>query len=202
MPDGSTLYVTIAVGSYAFPQAPIAWISPPPEDTERCADRVLAGVALGDERTMQQDIGFGILQMVDIALRALSPGVNDPNTANDMIVHLGVIMFALWERPIASNVIEDDGRRIVTSDITHADFLGAAFDPIRHYGSGDPQVATTLVRTLTALHTEARRRQLPGPIEPVEQLILQILESTAASDMLDLDQQHVRALAPEHLRFR
>ena len=194
-PKGSTVYVSVAVGSYTFPSAPLAWVSPAPKDDDPCIEGIIASFAVGDERTMQQDIAFGILQMVDIALRAVSPGVNDPNTANDMIVHLGVIMFSLWERPIASNIVDDDGRRVITFDVRHADYLRAAFDPIRHYGSGDPQVATTMIRTLTALRAETIRRALPGPVEPIELVILQIMAAVDESDMLDMDRRAIHELA-------
>ena len=76
--------------------------------------------------------------MVDIAIRALSPGVNDPNTASDLVAHLGVTMLKLWERPIAPTHQELDGRTVIRRDLDHADYLHAAFDPIRLYGANDP----------------------------------------------------------------
>ncbi len=199
-PEGSTVYITIAVGSFSLPDAPLAWVWPVPDDVDTCVKGIRAGFALGDGRTMQQDIGFGILQMVDIALRALSPGVNDPNTANDIIVHLGVVMLTLWERPIAPNVREDDGRRIVRFDLDHGDYLHSAFDPIRLYGSADPHVASTMVRTLATVHAETRRRDLPGPLAPIEEVVRQIVDAVDRTDMGDVDKDLVRNLAPDDLR--
>ena len=193
-PKGSTVYLTTTVGSYSFPQAPLAWIAPAPDDEEECIFGIRATIALGDARTMQQDIGFGILQMVDIALRALSPGVNDPHTANDLIVHLGVVMLSLWETPVLQRVHEAEGRTLVRSDPTHGDYLQSAFASIRLYGASDPQVAGTLVRTLVSLHTEARRRSLPGPLEPIEQLIYQVLSDVDRTDLSDYDKDFVRSL--------
>ncbi len=195
-PEGATVYLTTAVGSYSLPSAPLLWVAPPPDedDEDDCIERMQAAIALGDARTMQQDIGFGILQMVDIALRALSPGVNDPNTANDLIVHLGVVMLALWERPQASQVMESDGRTIVHHDLSHSDYLHAAFDSVRHYGASDPHVAATLIRTLASLHSEARRRSLPGPLGPIEELIDQIHGDVERGDAADYDKAIVRCL--------
>jgi len=198
-PEGSTVYVTAAVGSFTFPDAPVAWVWPRPDDEELCSSGVLSGFAFGDGRTMQQDIGFGVLQMVDIALRALSPGVNDPNTANDLIVHLGVTMLALWERPIAPHVRDEDGRKVVRFDLEHAEYLHAAFDPIRLYGAADPSVAGTMLRTLAALHTETRRRELAGPLGPIEEVIDQILDAVDKSDLSDYDKATVRHLVPAEL---
>jgi uncharacterized membrane protein len=143
---------------------------------------------------MQQDIGFGILQMVDIALRALSPGVNDPNTANDMIVHLGVVLLRLWERPMTPSVRRADGKTIVRSDLEHADFLRGAFDPIRHHGASDPNVAATMIRTLATLRSETVRRELPGPVEPIDAVIDQIVAAVERSDVSANDTEHVRGV--------
>lgn len=197
-PRGSTVYITTAVGAYSFPTAPLAWISPH-ADHDDVIDSVVAAIALGDSRTMQQDIGFGILQMVDIALRALSPGVNDPNTANDLIVHLGVVLLALWERPIAQEVQESDGRTIVSNELTHSDYLHAAFDPLRLHGASDPQVAATMVRTLATLHSETQRRELPGPTGPIESVVAQIVNEVNRSDVSDYDKQFVQDLAPKEV---
>lgn len=196
-PHGSTVHVTIAVGAFAFPNAPLAWISPHPGgDEDGCLETVRAALAIGDARTMQQDIGFGLLQMVDIALRALSPGVNDPNTANDLIVHIGVVMLSLWERPIAPATQEKDGRTLVLNDLEHGDYLHAAFDPLRLYGTADPQVTATMIRTLSALHSETKRRDLPGPLGPVEEVIAQVLDAVEGGDLSGYDKSTVYKIAP------
>lgn len=201
-PQGATVYISVALGTFAMPEAPMVWVWPQPESDE-CVEQMRAAIALGDSRTLQDDIGFGILQMVDIALRALSPGVNDPNTANDLIVHLGVVMLALWERPFALSSRDDDGRRLVRHALQHGDYLHAGFDQLRRYGAGDPEVASTIVRVLASLHTETRRRDLPGPIEPIEEIIDQTLEAVEATDLTDYDKALVRKLTPDNLqRFR
>ena len=166
-PDGSTIHVPVAVGDFVPAKAPLAWVSPPPDD-EACLERIRSEFALGDSRTMQSDVGFGILQMVDIALRALSPGLNDPNTANDMIVQLGAVLLALWEQPTAPPVIEKDGRRLVSRQFDHRDHLHAALDPIRHHGVQEPLVAVTLLRTLRQLEseTDASRARRPDRTRP------------------------------------
>ncbi len=198
-PKGSTVYVTASVGSFMFPDAPMAWVWPRPEDEDECEAGIRAGFALGDSRTLQQDIGFGILQMVDIALRALSPGVNDPNTANDLIVHLGVVMLTIWQRPTAPTAKEFDGRTLVRHDLVHGDYLHAAFDSIRIYGASDPKVAATMIRTLLTLLAEKRRRNLPGPTDPIADVIAQILDDVRRSDLSDYDKASVTDLAPREV---
>lgn len=195
-PEGSTAYISVSVGSFTMPHAPMVWLWPPPEPNHECFDKIRSAIALGDTRTMQQDIGYGILQMVDIGLRALSPGINDPNTANEIIVHLGVIMLALWERETSPMIRKEDGRSLVTYDLHHADYLHAGFDQLRRYGGGDPEVAATIIRTMAGLHSETRRRDLPGPLEPLEEVMRQTLEKVDASDLSNGDKQLVRDLCP------
>ena len=68
--------------------------------------RILRHVHIGFERTLQQDIRFGLRQMVDIALRALSPAINDPYTAIQVVHHVSAIQSVL-----ASRALTDDVRR-------------------------------------------------------------------------------------------
>ena len=195
VPEGTTVYLPSAIGSFAVPDAPMAWVWPPLEEPGGL-DAVRAAFALGDTRTMQQDIGFGILQMVDIALRALSPGVNDPNTANDMVMHLGVVLLRLWERPMASNRQERDGRTLMTSELDRADYLHVAFDPLRVHGVADPSVASTIVRVLATLRAETVRRELPGPTEPIDDVIVLVMEAVEQTALSEFDKRSIRALCP------
>lgn len=194
--DGATCEVVVAVGSFTYAGIPVAWYWGA-EPSDECADGIRGAFAIGDTRTMQQDIGFGILQMVDIALRALSPGVNDPNTANDMIVHLGAILLQLWERPLAPSVRSEDGRTLIRHELTHGEYLASAIDPIRRLGGTDPLVAATLVRTLLILHEETKRRDLPGPVEPIEAAVEHVLWDLEHSDLPPWDRASVTDLVPD-----
>ena len=190
LPDGSTAHMATALGRYAMPQAPIVWVSPPPPD-DGSAARIRASIALGEERTLQQDIGYGILQLTDIALRALSPGTNDPNTANDVIVHLGVILLEIWENPEQDRVRSEDGKTLVRRDLRHSEFLRASFDPLRRYGAADADVVANMVQTLLTLRSETQRRDLPGPIDPIDETIEAIRHEFLRSDPAPIDKQKV-----------
>jgi uncharacterized membrane protein len=171
LPEHSTGYVTAPVGSFVPGSSPIMWVAPAPADLDRCRESMLDAVAVGDSRTMQQDVEFGIIQLTDIAVRALSPGVNDPSTASDVIVHLGNVMTTLWEQAPGSSTRRSGTRTLVRHQISHAELFDRAFSPIVHYGSEDRQVVMTLRRVLGLLRSEIDRRELPGPAEPVDELI-------------------------------
>ena len=181
LPDDATGYVAVTLGSYVPRHAPLLWIDPAPADDDPCRDTLPEAFALGDTRTMQQDVGFGVTQLTDIAVRALSPGVNDPGTASDVVVHLGNVMLALWARPAAPPTRSRDDRTVVDRQPGHEDHLRHAFDPIRRYGAGDPVVVATLLRTLRTLRDETVRRALPGPLEPIDDMIEQVGDTATRS---------------------
>jgi uncharacterized membrane protein len=121
--------------------------------------------------------------------------VNDPNTANDVVVHLGVVISAIWEHPLGDPLVERDGRRVFRSHLDYADYLHAAFDPLRRYGCGDATVARTMARTLRALATETKRRDLPGPVKPLEDMLGAVVaDALTASNLAERDRMVLAAL--------
>ncbi len=104
----------------------------------------------GPSRTLQQDVEFGILQIVDIALKAISPAVNDPTTAISCVDHLSrlLIRFASREMPAA---LLYDIKGVARVSIRWIDFerlLDSAFEQIRMYAKGDIAVSLRLLRAL------------------------------------------------------
>jgi uncharacterized membrane protein len=105
---------------------------------------------LGPSRTLQQDVEFGVLQIVDIALKAISPAVNDPTTAISCVDQLSriLIRFASREQP-ESLLFDPPG--VVRVAIKWIDFerlLDSAFEQIRMYAKGDLAVSLRLLRAL------------------------------------------------------
>lgn len=191
--SGTTVHMAVGVGTHVLPSAPLAFVSPRPA-TDDCAAQIRAAIALGAERTMQEDIGYGILQLVDIAVRAMSPGINDPNTANDVIVNLGVVLLALWEYPEDSPIRTEDGRSMVRRQLGHGDLLHASFGPLRRYAAADPSVVETMVRMLATLRSEVERRELPGPIGPIDDTLAAIVAAFEDHDPARIDRVAIQQL--------
>lgn len=115
-------------------------------------------------RTIDQDVGFGIRQLVDIALKALSPGVNDTTTAVTCIDNLGEIIATLAGRQFPSRIrrANDGGALIIVRTPRFEDYVETAFDQIRISGKGNMAVFMRLIDALsfTASRTdELSRRQ-------------------------------------------
>ena len=104
--------------------------------------RILRHLHIGFERTLQQDVRFGLRQMVDIALRALSPAINDPYTAIQVVHHVSAI-----ESVLASRALTDDVRRDSSGQVlvwlpypVFETYLHVGCAQIRRYGSHEPLV--------------------------------------------------------------
>jgi uncharacterized membrane protein len=194
LPDGSTAIVTVSIGGFVPERAPLVWISPPPAADDTCRSAVLDAFAIGDGRTMQQDVEFGLVQLTDIAVRALSPGVNDPTTAEDVIVHIGGVLIAIWSHEEPSGVRTKNGCRAVMPQATHESYLSRSTGPIRRYGAGDPLVLSTLLRTLLQVRSEVERRGLPGPLHPLDEAIAATIAAAETSTWSELERRRFTSI--------
>ncbi len=133
--------------------ARIAGTELPPAALDRCA----GSFDLGSVRTMQQDPAFGIRQLVDIALKAISPAVNDPSTAATCIDRIGSLLAELGRRRPGPRVVRDgDAILVVAPQPSFVDLVDLAFNQLRQYGRGDLAVS---IRMLTAIAMAARSAQ-------------------------------------------
>ncbi len=140
-------------------------------DVRRCVD-------LGPERTIEQDAGFGFRQLVDVAGRALSPGMNDPTTAVEVLDELHDLLRRLVTRKIPSaERVVDDVVRLVLPRPDFSDYLALAVDEIIHWGKDSLQVRNRLRTLLADLRTCAPDHRRGPVLRKIEQL-----ERTLAAD--------------------
>src|SRR6185503_14996696 len=97
---------------------------------------------LGDERTFEQDPKYAIFLLVDIAIRALSPAVNDPATAVQALDQIEDLLLRLGRRRLETGSFTDPDYtlRLVVPFPTWEDLLTLALEEIRHYGASSVQV--------------------------------------------------------------
>lgn len=102
---------------------------------------------IDDRRSINQDPLFGVRQLVDIALKGLSPGINDPTTADYALYHLGDALGHLADRviPPAGQIVEGGAAWVFFSRPTWDGFVEAAFDQIRRAATSQVQVLQTLL---------------------------------------------------------
>ncbi|MGO9403302.1 MAG: DUF2254 domain-containing protein [Terriglobales bacterium] len=145
-----TIRVLRRVGHFVPAGIPLMMVSKgkrlPPEGTTE----LLAAFDLGPTRTLQQDVEFGVLQIVDVALKAISPAVNDPTTAISCVDQLSRIMIRFASREPPDDLLYDPPG-IVRASIASIHFerlLEAAFEQIRMYSKADVAVSLRLLRAL------------------------------------------------------
>ncbi len=153
---GTIIRMERGVGEFIVEGAPLVCIagavSAIDEELAACID---ATFTIGHQRTMLQDAGFGIRQIVDVALKALSPGINDTTTAVTCVHYLSAILARLAARRFESPYRLDEGElRVIARGPTFHDMLAEAFDQIRQNALGDVGV---LLALLTALEVIADR---------------------------------------------
>lgn len=148
-------------------------IYPAERSSQALAEQIRTAIMLGPHRTPVQDLEFPIRHLVEIAVRALSPGINDPYTAVSVIHRLSAAWPQLMKREVPTGVYHDeDGRlRLVGPSIDHAGLMNAAFSQIRQAGAGMPLVMIHLLKTFRSMapctRSAAQRDALAAEIEAV-----------------------------------
>ena len=201
-----TLCLRPRVGQHVVAGTTIGWVwAEEPGDPKPVVDpfeaAIDADVLIGFERTLTQDIAFGIRQQIDIATKALSPAVNDPYTAVQVIDHLTVICSDLAVRRLGADIrVGPAGRgRVIVPANTFSDYILFITRLIGRYGAGDGDVMLAMLRLIRTCfeaggHSTTRLATLTQCVEE--------LESDAAGGLRRLnDQERVRAAA-EDLRNR
>ncbi|WP_158078637.1 DUF2254 domain-containing protein [Microbulbifer mangrovi] len=150
-------------GTFLFHWSCIARVFDPPRDidSQSIADAIQGAITQGPQPTAEQDVIFSVRQLAQIAVRALSPGINDPFTAYTCIDRLVDGIGVILQRPPLPNCFHDDADKLclVTSELDFADVLAAALDEIREYGRDSGVVMRHLLNALHALAELCSRRE-------------------------------------------
>jgi uncharacterized membrane protein len=139
------------VGDHVVAGTPIAWAwrraAGPPPGADALRGPITEGVQVGFERTMVQDVGFGIRRLVDIANKALSPAINDPYTGVQAVHHLSVLLCALARLRLGDWMVRDDRGelRVAVPRPTFPDYLRLGTAQIRRFGAAEPGLTRALI---------------------------------------------------------
>lgn len=172
--DDRRLHLVPAVGDFVASGSPFIRLWG--QWDRDAAEAIQDAIGLENERTLQQDAAFGFRQLVDVAVRALSPGTNDPTTAVQALDRIHDLLRRVAERAIPSPYRADDhGRvRLVLSRPDWDDYVELAVDEIRLAGERQLQVTRRLRHLLTDLLTMA-----PDDRQPVLRRELALVDSGA-----------------------
>ncbi len=167
---GAVVRLETEAGRYAIRSTALCTIWPEvaADEHDEVVEAVRDAIRLGRSRTMVEDRAFGVRQLVDIALRALSPGVNDPTTAQDAVFHLGTVLVAGLELPPPPTAYRDrDGRRLLIPHVmTDAAVAELAFTELRAAATGNATVATYLLEVIADVVDAGRAVGAGERVEP------------------------------------
>jgi uncharacterized membrane protein len=160
--------------------ASLALDEPPDEETIVALN---ASYSISSHRTVDQDPGFGVRQIVDMALKALSPGVNDTSTAVMCVDYLTAILARLASRKIPPlHRYEGSALRVIAMAPTFENLLAEAFDQIRRNAEGNVSVMSRMLGALDAIasltDSPCRRRALREQVQRIAELADRTIDST------------------------
>ena len=139
--------------------------------------------SISNYRTIEQDVSFGIQQIVDIALKALSPGVNDTTTAVNCIHYLGAIVGRIAERDFPGKVRVCQGAiRVLVKAPDFRDFVESAFDQIRISGKGNQTVFETMLTSFGFIAEKEQNEENLSVLRRQVDLIAEFAEQTLETD--------------------
>lgn len=140
-------------GNYVVAGTPLVLISPGGRVTKEITQEVQSLFVLGNQRTSDQDIEFAVNQLVEMAARALSTGINDPFTAIACVDHLGsaLCQLATKEMPSSHRYDHLEKLRVIGRADTFAEIVDAAFNQIRQYARSNAAVTIRLLDTITVI---------------------------------------------------
>lgn len=180
---GTIVRMERGIGEFVVEGAPLISVARQDGPDDKAAAELNAVYVISRQRTVQQDVGFGIRQIVDIAIKALSPGINDTTTAVMCVDYLAAILARLAVRKIATPRRLDEGGelRVIARGPCFESLLAEAFDQIRQNAEGNVAILTRQLQSLEIiadLTANTRRRQA---LRQQAALITAVAERTIAS---------------------
>jgi uncharacterized membrane protein len=170
--EASSLVVEMlpAVGEFVAHGAAMFRVSEEPDSGTQ--KRILDSIALGEERTSRQDPAYALRILVDIAIKALSPAINDPTTAVQALDQIEDTLLMLAGRRLPDGVYRDGGGevRFLYRTPSWEEYLDLAFTEIRTYGADSPQVVRRLRDVLRSLRAAVPAWRM-GAIDEQSQLL-------------------------------
>ncbi|MFS0515991.1 DUF2254 domain-containing protein [Nostoc sp. UIC 10607] len=162
-------------GKFLVQGSDLVLVFPGKKVTKKLTKEINDAFILGKERTEQQDVEFPINQLVEIALRAISPAVNDPFTAIRCIDQLSAGLCHLVQKNSPSSYRYDNNNklRVIAEGVKFKGLTDAAFNQIRQYGRSDVAVTIRLLEAIALIATYTKTSKYQDVLRHHADIILQ-----------------------------
>jgi uncharacterized membrane protein len=191
---GATIVVVPGPGDFVIEGEVVVRLHGDPAQASEAAPPAVGAIELGVQRRMTQDIAFGIDQLTDIALRALSPGINDPTTAEEALLRSADLLCRLADRQLATRVVEDGRVLVLRSRPSWDDLVGRAFDQAAAEAEAQADVATSLV-LIDALGRIVATADDPARVEAVRVRVRRVRDGARRAIAEPTELERVEAAA-------
>ena len=203
---GTAVRIERGIGEFVVRGTPLLAVLRETVESEDLTSALTAAIDIGRHRMVDQDVGFGIRQLVDIALRALSPGINDTTTAIMCIDYLTAILARLATRVMTEtdSATDTPGKVSNTRPPTFAGLLAEAFDQIREAGRANFGVLQRLLDALDTIGTLStaapRRAALLAQLDLIDETAGRSVESSSDRERVASIAQRIRSKLIRDLR--
>jgi uncharacterized membrane protein len=189
---GLQIHIRVLPGAFVRLSTPVLLVEGVEAIGEDVASALRAAVLVGGRRTYQQDPRFGLVMLAEIASRALSPALNDPGTAIDVIGTAARVLSVWGERHWEEEEApQPEYRRVTAPGLSAADCFDDVFSPIARDGAGFVEVGVALQKTLADLG----RSGAAGFSEAARRHAARALRLAARASLLPEDLQLLKDLA-------
>lgn len=185
------------VGDFAVEGAPLMSVRASDAPGTREREQLRCAFTIGPQRTVEEDPAFGMRQLVDVALKGLSPGINDTTTASMSVDYLGAILLRVCRRRLESARRGADAEVCVfTHGATFESLAKTAYDQIRRNAQGN---VTVLHRLLASLQMVAEQTDAPSRRAVLRDEARAVLETIQRSVEAPSDRHELIARAEQVL---
>jgi uncharacterized membrane protein len=156
---GIIVKLELRAGNYVIQLGKLASVWPREKVGEELKNKIIGMFIIGKDRTYEQDPEFAFDQLVEIAIRALSPGINDPITAIMCVDRIASALSQLAHRKFPSSYVynKNDKLCVISKPITFSDITDAAFNQIRQYGRSSAAVTIHLLEVIGKIAPYVKR---------------------------------------------
>lgn len=145
-------------GAFVRSGEAVAGVWPPERITEQRDKQIRRAFRVGNQRTPTQDVETAVNQLVEMAVRAMSPAINDPFTAMTCLDHIGNgLTLFVRQGEESLNTYDRDGRlRLIFEPVTFAELLSTAFDMLRHCSCDNADVLLHMLAVINDIGQETK----------------------------------------------
>ena len=183
--EGMNIQVDVTIGSYVTKGQAIGTAN---------EEGVESGIIIGPTRSSVQDFTFVIQKLSEVGLRAISPGINDPNTARHALRQIGDLLRNFAMLPDGSLLIGGEGS-VIVKRVTFSELLYETFYQLRHYGQEDISVLATMLESLES----AKRNALSEHRATIQTFIPFVCSELDWSSLNDWDRVHLKKVLEKAL---